>query len=90
MKHGKYNCIGASVCTKDGCMHCCWCGVEMNPAWTAFARALFYVCKAMGPPRFVAWVGDGWINRRLPIAARDPEQSSAWWSWYDGAASVCA
>lgn len=45
------------------------------------AAAFFYVCKAMGPPRYIAW-RNGWDG---PIAARDPVESAAWWVWFDAA-----
>lgn len=50
-------------------------------AWEGWPRALFYVCKAMGPPQHIAW-RNGWDG---PVAARDPVESAAWWAWFDAA-----
>lgn len=61
---------------------------SLRATWEGWAKGLFYVCKAMGPPRCIAWrrSDDQDINSlAYPIAARDPVESAAWWAWFDAA-----
>ncbi len=63
---------------------------EQDAAYARFAlhplrpwtQALFYMCKAMGPPMTLRWVhGTGYALFGDPVTT----ETEAWWAWFDAA-----
>lgn len=72
-------------CKRCGCPTCCECG-PLRPL-KHLADAMFYVCKAMGPPfaTFMTIVIDGEHQSHMEGEWAPGTRAAEWWAWFDDA-----
>lgn len=71
------------ACNRPGV--CCWCGRRLRSDLTGLAAALFWMCKAMGPPFAIhIEVHAGRTGQRTHACLAN-DDAAAWWAWHDAA-----